>query len=82
MLDRAHLGIARRQGGGQPRVGDRQRADGNVDRLGQVDAAEHDAGVRQRGPQRQLDPLTAVQADADGARERLQSALRKHSPAF
>ena len=44
--------------------------DRNVHRNRQVDAPEHDAGVGLRRPQRQLDPLAAVQADADGMGQR------------
>ena len=50
--------------------------DRDVHRPRQVDAAEHDAGVGRRRPQRQLDPLPAVHAHADGAGQRLQGALR------
>ncbi len=51
---------------------------GNVHRLWQVNAAEHDAGVRLRGPQGQFDPLAAVQAHAHGAGQRFQGALLEH----
>ena len=54
---------------------DRERVDRDVDRLRQVDAAKHDAGVGRRRAQRQLDPLAAVHADADGAGHGLEGAL-------
>jgi hypothetical protein len=57
VLDGAHLGVAAGDGGGHARVGHRLRIDGDVDRLGQIDAAKHDAGVGRRGAQRQLHPL-------------------------
>ena len=56
----------RRQAG----VGHVGRTRGNVDGHGQVDAPEHDAVVRRRRPQRQLDALAAVHA-YDGQSERM-----------
>ena len=50
----------------------------DVDRDGQVDAAEHDAGVRLGRAQRQLDPLAAVQADAHGLGQGLEGSLLEH----
>ncbi|MNL29898.1 hypothetical protein D3C87_1516070 [compost metagenome] len=78
MLHRVHLGIAHRDGGGQPGVGNRLGADRNVHRLGQVHPPKHDAGVRLCGPQGQLDPLAAVQPDAYGAGQCLEGALLEH----
>jgi hypothetical protein len=78
VLHRTHLGVAHRQRGGQPGVGDGLRVHGDVHRLRQVNAAKHDAGVRRRRPQRQFDTLAAVQAHAHRARQRLQCSLRKH----
>src|SRR6218665_3729907 len=42
-------------------------------------APEHDAGVRLRRPQGQLDPLPAVQPDAYGAGQGLEAALLEHA---
>ena len=47
-------------------VGNRQRVDRNIHRLGQINAAEHDAGIRLRRPQHQLNTLATVQANPDG----------------
>jgi hypothetical protein len=80
VFHRVHLGIAHRDGRGQPGVGDRLCANGNVHRLGQVHPAEHDAGIRLRRPQGQLDPLAAVQAYPDGTGQGLEGALLEHLP--
>ena len=47
--------------------------------IGQVDAPEHDAGVRLGRPQRQLHPLAAVQADADRLGQGLEGSLLEHA---
>mmetsp|Transcript_46808 Transcript_46808/g.110149 ORF Transcript_46808/g.110149 Transcript_46808/m.110149 type:complete len:344 (+) Transcript_46808:2509-3540(+) len=82
MFDGLNLGPAgvapRADGRGHARVADRQHADRDVHRRAQVDTAEHDAGVRRRRPQGQLDLLPAVDADTHRAGERLQGALLDH----
>ena len=37
---------------------------GNGDRLRQIGAIEHDAGIRRRGPQAEVDARAGMQADA------------------
>ena len=56
--------------------------DDDVHRLRQIDAPEHDAGVGRRWPQRQLDPLAAVQTDADGRGQGFEGSLGKHGDYF
>ena len=48
----------------------------------QVDAAEHDAGVRLGRAQRQFHPLPAVQAHADRLGQGLEGALAEHGLDF
>ena len=41
-----------------------------------------DAGIGRRGSQRELDPLAAVQTDADGGGQSLEGALGEHGAYF
>ena len=45
---------------------------------GEIDAAEHDAGIGRGRTQREIDLLAGVQADAGGADHVLQRALLDH----
>jgi hypothetical protein len=82
VLDGLHLGrggvAAGADGGGHAGVADRLRVDADVRRLGQVDAAEGDAGVRRGRTQRQRDLLAAVHAHADGLDDGFEGALAEH----
>jgi len=78
VLDRRNLRAAALERAAQPRVGDRARIGADVDRLCQVDAAEHDAGVGRRGTQREIDLLAGVQAYACRADQVLEGALFDH----
>ncbi|MNT29283.1 hypothetical protein D3C72_1650150 [compost metagenome] len=60
VFDGLHLGAARGDGGRQARVVDRFGGHADLDRLGQVDAAEHDARVGRGRSQGQLHALAAV----------------------
>ena len=59
--DRRAVLLERRR---QARVADVQRVRGNRDRLRQIDAMEHDAGVGRRRTQHEIDARAGVQADA------------------
>ena len=79
VLDRrdAHALVleARRQSG----VLDDVRTGLDVDRLGQVDAVEHDPGARRGRTQREEHLLAGVQADAGGADDVPEGSLPEHS---
>jgi hypothetical protein len=78
MFNGMHLGLPTGNGRRQARVGDTQRIDVNVHRLGQVDSAKHDARVHRRGPERQLNPLAAVQTHTHRLGEGFDGSLCKH----
>ena len=82
MFDCLHLRsprvAARADRGGHAGVADIVDPHLNIDRLIQVDAAKDDAGIRCSRSQGQLDALTAVDADTDGAGQRLDGSLLKH----
>ena len=50
----------------------------DVDRLGQVNAAKHDAGIGLGWPQREFHALAAVQPDADGVGQGFEGSLLQH----
>ena len=62
-----------------PRVADQVGARRNVHREGEVDAAEHHAGIGGRRAQRDAHLLAGVQPDAGGSDQGFQSALAQHA---
>lgn len=66
MLDRMDAHIAFAQGRGHAGINHRFGIDRNIDRLGQIHPAKHNARVGLCRAQGELDPLAAVQAHADG----------------
>lgn len=79
VLDGAHLDVACGQRGRHARVRHGARVGPDVNRPRQVDAAENNARVHGRRPQREFHALAPVQPDADGAGQRFQGALRNHA---
>jgi len=86
VLDRVDLRgpriTTRGNGGGHAGVAHGIRPHGDVHRHGQIDAAEHDAGVGRGRPQRQFDALAAVNPDANRAGDGFERALSEHGDDF
>ena len=78
MLDGVDLHAVAHQARRQAGFADRFGARGNIDRRGQVDAPEHDAGFGRRRAQGEADFLSGVQADARSGDQRFQCALPQH----
>ena len=82
VLDGLHLGAASGNSRRQPRIGHGLGRHRDIDRLRQVDSAEHDARIGRGRPQRELHALTAVQAHANGAGNGFERSLWQHGLHF
>src|ERR1019366_9162239 len=82
VLDGGDTRVAGDQRGAERGVADILGARRDIDRLRQIDAAETDAAVGRRGPERHHDFLAGVQADASGTYGVAKGALAEHVGIF
>ena len=78
VLDRVNFGALGLDGGSQSGVGHGQSMDRNGHGLRQIHSAKHDACVRRGRTQGELNPLSAVQAHANGMGHGLNGSLFQH----
>src|SRR6185312_3765499 len=78
MLDRGDAYIALDQGCGKTGIANVLATGADLDRLVQIDAAEHDTGVDRGGTQGHVDLFTGVKTDARRANHVLECALSDH----
>jgi len=78
MLDRTHAHVILDERAGKARIAHVFATRRNTDRLGEIGAAEHDAGIDRRRTQGHVHLLARVQTDARRADHVFERALLDH----